>query len=223
MEKISSITNFFVDYGVPLETVELLLMLPIVVTVIAFFRQVVGIKAFGIYTPSIITFAFFEMGRNYGVSGIKYGVAIFVSVIVVGMVSRFFLEKLRILYLPRVAITLTIVALVMLVLLTLGGSLKRTGLAATSIFPLLVMITLVEKFVTAQMEKGNRTALMLAGETLIISLVGYGLVQWEALKSLIALYPWVILLTIPINFALGRWTGLRLSEYLRFRKIFKHL
>ena len=40
--------------------------------------------------------------------GLKYGVAIFVSIILVGMLSRLLLRKLRLLYLPRVAITLTI-------------------------------------------------------------------------------------------------------------------
>jgi hypothetical protein len=39
--------NFIVEQGVPLQTVALLLMLPIVVTLVAFFRQVIGIKAFG--------------------------------------------------------------------------------------------------------------------------------------------------------------------------------
>jgi len=31
----------------------------------------------------------------------------------------------------------------------------------------------------------------------------------------------MVLLTLPINFFLGKWTGLRLSEYLRFKEILK--
>ena len=58
MENINPIVSYFVSQGIPLETVVLLLMLPIIVTLIAFFRQVIGIKAFGIYTPAIVTFAF---------------------------------------------------------------------------------------------------------------------------------------------------------------------
>lgn len=213
---MSPIINFFVTEGVPRETVELLLMVPIVATFIAFLRQVVGIKAFGIYTPSIVIFAFIA-------TGIKYGVAIFVSVIIVGMMVRFLLKKLRILYLPRVAITVSIVALAILGILVLGGSQQRTGLAAVSIFPLLIMITIVEKFVAAQIEKGNKTAMILAVETLVISLVGYYLVKWPSLTNLIGTYPWVILFTIPINIFLGKWTGLRLAEYFRFREILKKI
>jgi hypothetical protein len=216
MNNISPIIQFFVSEGVPRETVELLLMLPIIATFIAFLRQIVGIKAFGIYTPSIVIFAFLA-------TGIKYGIAIFISVIVVGMLTRYLLKKLRILYLPRVAITVTIVALVILAILVFGGSQQRTGLAAVSIFPLLIMITIVEKFVAAQIEKGNRTAMILALETLIISLLGYFLVKWPLLGKTIVTYPWIILLTIPINIFLGKWTGLRLSEYFRFREIIKKI
>ncbi len=213
---LSPIIKFFLAEGVPFETVILILMLPIIATFIAFLRQVVGIKAFGIYTPSIVIFAFLAIG-------LKYGIAIFASVIAVGMFARYLLKKLRILYLPRVAITVSIVALAILGILVFGGSQQRTGLAAVSIFPLLIMITIVEKFVAAQIEKGNKTAIILAVETLTISLLGYYLVKWPFLTKTIAAYPWIILITIPVNIFLGKWTGLRLSEYFRFRDILKKI
>lgn len=207
----------FVDQGVPIDTIRYILMFPLVVTLVAFFRQIVGVKAFGIYTPSIVTFAFLAFDPG----GLKYGIAIFASIILIGMLSRFLLKKLRLLYLPRVAITLTIVALAILGILVAGGSLHRTGLASVSIFPLLIMITLVEKFVATQIEKGDKTALILATETLFISLIGYLLARSDMIAALLLAFPWIVLLTLPINIFLGRWRGLRLSEYLRFSKLLK--
>ncbi|HBO16600.1 MAG: hypothetical protein UR69_C0002G0014 [Candidatus Moranbacteria bacterium GW2011_GWE2_35_2-] len=217
------IINYFVHQGVPLETVILILMFPIIATIIAFFRQVFGIKAFGIYTPMIVTLAFMAMriNNNNGFSGVKYGTIIFISVIIAGMIARYLLKKLRLLYLPRVAITLTIVSFAILAILVFGGSLQRTGLASVSIFPLLIMIAIVEKFVATQIEKGNRTAVLLALETLMISLVCFYLVGLNIIINMIIYHPWVVLLTIPINFFLGKWTGLRFSEYYRFREVFK--
>lgn len=211
--------NFIVEQGVPLQTVTLLLMLPVVVTLVAFFRQVVGIKAFGIYTPSIITFALLAFDPN----GIKYGIAIFVSVILVGMISRFVMKRFRLLYLPRVAITVSIISFAILIILVVGGMYQRTGLAAVSIFPLLIMITLAEKFIATQIEKGSKAASLLALETLAISIVGYFLVSSAFLTTLVLHYPWVILFTFLINFSLGRWSGLRITEYIRFRKILRHM
>lgn len=214
---ISPIINYFVSQGVPVETVILILMLPVIATFIAFLRQVLGIKAFGIYTPLLVTFAFLAT------NGLKYGVAIFLTVIISGLIIRFILKSFRLLYLPRVAIMLSVVSLVVLFMLALGGGLKRTGLASVSIFPILIMITIVEKFIAVQIEKGNRTAIMLAFETLIISIFGYYLLHWTAFIGLIQTYPWIVVFTLPINIFLGKWKGLRLIEYLRFREVIKKM
>ncbi|OGI25057.1 MAG: hypothetical protein A3J76_02380 [Candidatus Moranbacteria bacterium RBG_13_45_13] len=215
MGNVNSFITLASANGVPLDTLVLVLILPIIVTMIAFFRQVIGIKAFGIYTPAIITFAFLAT------NDIKYGITIFVTVIVVGTATRFFLKRARLLYLPRVAIMITIVGFSILLLLFTGGRWNRTGLASVSIFPILIMITLVEKFIAVQIEKGNRTAVILSLETLFISIIGYYIASWPLLIKMILNYPWLSLLTIPVNIFLGKWTGLRLSEYFRFRQIIK--
>ena len=212
----SLIINFFIHQGVPLETVILILMLPIIATFIAFLRQVLGIKAFGVYTPLIVTFAFLAT------NGLKYGIAIFAIVLFVGMLMRFVLKPFRLLYLPRVAIMLTAVAIFMLGILVVGGEFRRTGLAAVSIFPILIMITIVEKFVAIQIEKGNKVAMILAAETLVISVLGFYIASSKILINLLINHPWIVLLTIPFNVLLGKWTGLRISEYYRFRKIIKN-
>ncbi len=211
------IINYFLAAGVPVETVYLLLMLPVIATLVAFFRQIVGIKAFGIYTPSIITFAFLAFGEK----GLKYGIAIFFAVIGMGILSRYLLRSFRLLYLPRVAITLSIISLTVLGILAFGATLQRTGLAAVDIFPLLILITLAEKFIATQIEQGTRTALILAGETLIISIVGYFIIGWPTLRHFFLQYPWAILATFIINIGLGKWSGLRLVEFFRFRRILK--
>jgi hypothetical protein len=199
-------------------------MLPVVVMIIAFFRQVIGIKAFGIYTPALIIFAFLAIKSDSGDfwGGIKYGISIFATVIIIGTLARIVLKQFRLLYLPRVAIVISIVALSTLLMLTIGGVFQRTGLASVSIFPILIMITLVEKFVAVQIEKGNKTAVFLSLETLAISIFGYFVASWSSLIFLLQQYPWLVFAAIGINILLGKWTGLRLSEYIRFKKIIKN-
>ena len=211
----------FVSNGVPQETVRLVLMLPIIATAIAFIRQIVGMKAFGIYTPLIVTLAFLAMSEQ--ISDVKYGVVIFISVIIIGMITRFILKKFRLLYLPRVAITLSVVSFFILLFLIFGGSQQRTGLASVSIFPLLIMIAIVEKFVAAQIEKGTKKAIVLAFETLLLSLGGFFLANWSFLGLLVTAYPWAVLFTIPFNVFLGKWPGLRISELWRFREVIKKM
>ena len=219
--EISWLIKMAVGYGVPFDTVMLILFLPIVVTVITFFRQIVGIKAFGIYTPAMITFAFLIIGMQSGnlMNGVKYGVTMFIMVIVVGTMSRVFMKRFRLLYLPRMAIVITLVAFVTLAVLMVSGSFHRTGLANVSIFPILIMITLVEKFVSTQIDKGSRVAIILSVETLAISLIAYFLIGLPALVIFVKKYPLAVLFTIVINIFLGRWSGLRVTEYFRFNNI----
>jgi hypothetical protein len=118
---------------------------------------------------------------------------------------------------------LTLVALVILGILLLGGSFKKTSFSNASILPILIIITLVEKFITVQIEKGGKTAITLAVETLIISIVGFFVINSSFLRNFLLAYPWIVLFTLPVNIILGKWTGLRLSEYIRFRHIIKKM
>ncbi len=220
----SSFIELAISQGVPIETITLILMLPIVVMIIAFFRQVIGVKAFGIYTPALITFAFLAI-KSESMSfwgGIKYGTSIFIAVIIIGTLARIFLRQFRLLYLPRVATVISVVALSTLLLLMIGGAFNRTGLASVSIFPILIMITLVEKFVAVQIEKGSKSATILSLETLIISIFCYSIASWGFLIESVQSYPWIVFIAIGITILLGKWTGLRISEYFRFKEIIKY-
>lgn len=212
---MQEITSFAIQSGLPLSTISLILMLPILVTMIAFFRQVIGIKAFGIYTPALVTFAFLTSEK------LIYGIAIFVTAIIVGLFARWILKPIRLLYLPRVAIVITLVSIAVFAILILAGWWRQNGLPNVSILPIIIMIALVEKIITTQIEKGPRPAIILTVETLLISIIGYYLITWPALINFILKYPLVVLAVIPINLLIGKWTGLRLTEYYRFKEILK--
>ncbi|MFA4930582.1 MAG: 7TM domain-containing protein [Patescibacteria group bacterium] len=209
---MTRLISYILFKGVPLSTIALILTIPIIALLIALARQVVGIKAFGIYVPSLITLAFLE-------SGLRYGTVVFLVVLAVGTIARLVLKKLRILYLPRMALILTAVALGLLLMMGVASYFNVSGLKTLSIVPLLTMVILTEKFVSAQIRYGFGPALKLTWETFVLSAVCYLLVGWESLKVFIVSYPEWLLLVIPILILLGRWTGLRVLEYWRFRRV----
>ncbi|MBM3256468.1 MAG: hypothetical protein FJZ04_03320 [Candidatus Moranbacteria bacterium] len=210
------LVQFALDQGVPRETVVYILMYPVILTIIAAARQIVGVKAFGIYTPSIIAVALLA-------TSLKYGLVVFVVVLAVALGMRFLLRNFQLLYMSRTAIMLSVVAVSVLALLAAGGSFQRTGLASVSIFPLLIIITIVEKFVLVQVEKGFRTAFFLALETILLAVICYFIVKWPAFQVLVLNYPFVVVLIVLLNIGLGKWTGLRFSEYYRFRDVISHV
>lgn len=208
-----------VNQGMSSDALILILMLPIVATIIAFARQVVGIKGFGIYTPLIIAFAFWAMG-------VWYGLVVFTVIILVGSLMRSIVKKFRLLYLPRMAIVIIGVTLSIILLFFCASYFGHIQLADSmvSTFAVLIMIMLVEKFVAAQIERGTREAIFLTLETLILSLISYLIISWTWLQGTVLVYAfWVIILSLIINILIGRWTGLRLSEYYRFREVIRHV
>src|SRR3990172_5844089 len=66
---MSFLVNFIVNKGVPVNTIVLILMLPIIATIFAFARQIIGLRAFGIYIPTIVTVSFLALGLTYGLTG----------------------------------------------------------------------------------------------------------------------------------------------------------
>ncbi|MFC1651610.1 7TM domain-containing protein [Patescibacteria group bacterium] len=210
---LSYTVNAMKRHGVPTNALILILMLPVVATLFAFARQIVGFKTFGIFIPVLITLSFLAIG-------LRYGIIVFCLILIVGTVGRVILRRLRLLYLPRMAILITAVSLAILGFWAGGVYFRVTDVVSISIFPILVMIILVEQFVSAQIEKGVGAAVLLTVETLVIAIAGYYLVGWETLRSFILNTPEWIFILIPINILLGLWSGLRLREFWRFREVF---
>lgn len=203
--------NYLINQGVPPQDIVLFLMLPIIIFIVCFFRQIFGIKTFGIYIPSILTLIFLILG-------IKGGLILFLVILSLAFLVKLILKKIRLVYFCRMALILTLVVLVFFVFQT---HFQKDGFSPFSVFPVLVMILLVERFIGVWVEYGKKQALILTLGTLVISCFCFWAVNLEGLKNIILKYPEIILLTLPLNFLLGRWTGLRLTEYFRFREVRK--
>ncbi|MBT3412831.1 MAG: PKD domain-containing protein [Candidatus Jacksonbacteria bacterium] len=213
---LSVFINSLVNRGVSVDTVFLILILPIIATLMAFSRQFIGIKTFGIYIPTILAI-------TLATTGLYEGLITLAVILAVGTVMRIQFKKLRLMYLPRVAIVLTTVSFAALILLFVSTFMPTLNLLVVSIFPILILIVLVEEFVKVQMEEGTKHAFVITLETIAISVVGYYIIEWSFLRDLILSYPEIVLTTIFINVLLGKWHGLRLLEYYRFREVISTL
>jgi len=98
---------------------------------------------------------------------------------------------------------------------------------------MVILSTIVEKFVSIKTEKGLVSAVILMAETIIVSIIayfiaggeislGFTVIKWEFIRNLMLNYPEFIFVLLIINILLGRWSGLRLLEFIRFREILRH-
>jgi hypothetical protein len=88
-----------------------------------------------------------------------------------------------------------------------------------SIFPILIFILLSDKIVSLQLQRSLIDTLNITFLTVVIGLLGYFVLQYNPLREAVLLYPELILLLIPFNLVIGRYFGLRLTEYFRFKSI----
>jgi hypothetical protein len=203
--------------GVPANTIVLLLLLPIVAFVIAFTRNVIGIRGFGIFLPAALSVVFVATGPIVGIG-------LFLVIVIVSTAMRLILRKLKVKlqYLPRMAFILWAVVLGVLGVLFLTPVLKFTDLANVSIFAVLFLVLLAEDFTRVQLGKSVKTALNLTFETLILSLISFLFLTFQPLQRYVLLNPEISLLVIAgLDLLLGKYTGLRVMEFYRFRKLIK--
>lgn len=202
-----------IDQGLPANIIVLLLLFPLVASVIAASRHVIGLIGFGIYIPAVLAVAFVS-------TGIIPGVATFIVILLAAMFTFKVVRRLRLPYLPRTAMLLWGVSVFILLIMMASTYFNLQFLITISIFPLLIMMLLSENFMETQLFNSQQEAIRLTVETLIIAIVCSLFMSWEPVQQFVLLQPELTLVGIALaNIALGRYSGLRLLEYWRFQTI----
>lgn len=204
-----------VNSGVPANTIVLLLLLPLVAAFIATARNIIGVRGFGIFLPAALAVSFVATGP-------LVGIGLFLVIVGVSTAARIFLRKLklRIQYLPRMALILWAVVAGVLGILFLAPVLGSTALANVSIFAVLILALLAEDFTRVQLGKSARVAVALTSETLVLSLISFIFLTSAPLQQFALLHPEGMLLGVAVfDLLLGQYVGLRFLEYWRFRKL----
>ena len=210
----SKLTTYFVSHGISQNVIYLLLAVPFLTFVIAFFRQFVGISTFGVYAPLMLSLSFLVLG-------LTFGFLVFLMVLFISYLIRLLFVKVDLLYIPKVSLLLSALALSFFLVLGLAVYFQSPVNLTLAIFPMLVMATISEKFLSAQSEEGMRGAIIATTETTLVALIGYFFVTWGWVEARILSLPELVILPILGNIWLGRFTGLRLSEYFKFNALFR--
>lgn len=217
--KLDSWRHFIVDSWVKaskaqihLESIYLILILPIIALVIVFIRNIIGLDTFGTFTPVIISIGFLK-------TGLLWGIILFAIIVASGILFRKLFQSIHIHVIARMAMLITMVSITMIALMVLGIHLEWGALINVSILPMVIMAGIIENFTRSQMELGSKEALRLTIYTLFVSSISYLIIDVTGMQSLILVFPEWILGAIIFSFLIGRWKGIRLTEYLRFYKI----
>lgn len=202
-----------INRGLPANIVVLIILFPIITAIISASRHLIGLQGFGIYIPAVMSVAFAS-------TGISTGVLVFVAVLLATILFRAPLQKMKLQYLPRTALLLWGVSTFILGLLILASYAGFSTFLTLNIFPLLIIILLIENFMETQISSTRNQAVQLTIETLLIATVCSLLIGWEPLQQAVLLNPEITIISVALfNILTGKYSGLRLLEYIRFRSI----
>ncbi len=198
-----------VSTGVPIESLMLILSIPIIATIVIFLRYIVGFPTLGIAPTIVFAITFF-------VTGILFASILFATLLLATILSRILFKRIRIMQLAKVSLSMLVTSILTIVALVVSLRIGIIHSNQISIFPVLLFILLTEHVIALQLEKNLLEALGITLLTLLIGAIGFLLVTATPIRNFLLLYPEIIIILIPINWFIGRYFGLRLTEYFRF-------
>jgi hypothetical protein len=95
-----------------------------------------------------------------------------------------------------------------------------TTLYSMSIFTILIIMLLTENFMETQLSSSQSEAIQLTVETLVLAIFCSFIIGSRDIQSLVILNPEMTMMAVVVaNMIVGRYSGLRLLEYFRFRSL----
>lgn len=208
------------------QAILLLLTVPFVATVIGIARHIVGIKFLGIYAAIILTYALYGLGLNADVhgysdivTGVKYGFIFMFVLIGSTALGSSAIKRTRLHYFPKISIVVSLASLTLLFTILVADLLGRKGFSSTNALALIMIVSIAEQFTAVLFKVKVKQAIILTIETTLLSLFCYVIIAWPSFQEFILRYPFVMIFAFIISFLVGKYRGLRVNEYFRFREI----
>jgi hypothetical protein len=192
------------------QTFRILLLVPLGALLIALLRNFVGFQTFGVFMPLL-------MALSFRSTGLLYGLFIFAAIILVGYLARRFLNRLRLLLIPRMSVLVTLVIFCFVILAIAGNRYGIRQVMAVGLLPFVILTMTIERFFVVVEEHSIKEALLMAAGSAVVSIITYFIIQWEVLQITFFVYPELLLFIMGLQILAGRYTGYRLSELVRFR------
>jgi transglutaminase-like putative cysteine protease len=187
------------------ENLGILLLLPLGVLATELLRQIIGIRTYGTFTPTLLALATVHVDRITAL--IVFSLVIFIGIVTRSLMPNFDLQRTA-----RLAIVFTLVSASM--------SIVTSGLiffdpsvdSIVVLLPVVILTMLVDRIYTVSDERGRHTAMVRLFWTLVAAFFSL-LVLWQLSWSRwLVSYPETHLLTLACIILIGIYRGPKISE-----------
>ena len=209
---LSKFVSILSSAGFPAESIYLIILLPILLVGLSIMKHIIWFSPLGIIIPVWITLLLFQVG-------IIVTALLLISLFIVNIILWKAMSRYNLLYTPKISLLLSINIVVMIGVLNILFSYNMIPAHIESVLFIIMFILVSEKLITLIVSKEFREYKYNIVYTLSFSLFSYVLLHFDTIKIFLLAYPEIIIIFIPVNFWIGRFTGLRITEYFRFRDV----
>ena len=120
---------------------------------------------------------------------------------------------------PLADVALVLVIILMLAISLLSAKLGLDRGFSVALFPIVILTMVIEHMSVVWEESGPGAAAKEGLGSLFVASLGYLVMTNEYLTHLVFLFPEMLLLVLIVFILMGRYTGYRVTEIMRFRDI----
>ncbi len=187
-----------------------IVLIPIGAFVVVVMRNIVGVPTLGTFMPVLLALALLEIP-------LLSGLIMFLLLVAAGLWFRFLLSRLNLLVVPRVAACVVIVTLLMMLMSVVSYRLGMDGVVQITLFPMIILAWTIERMSLIWEEEGKRSALVQVSGSVAVAVMAYLLMRVSQVQYWAFYFPELLLVLLAGILLIGRYTGYRFSELIRFR------
>ena len=207
-------TQWILDTGINQQVLELLLAVMVLATIVSFARYILGTKSYGIYAPIILAIA-------YSYTGLRYGLAITLVVILTTLFSYTILKKIRMHYIARIAVNYCLLAifLVIFFIIVKKFALGLENMPYISGLAVISIAAISDFFIKQYVKKSFKTSVLILFSTVAIAALGWFVITRDVISNYMLNNLWIVPILIALNILIGQFTGLRIKDLFRFKSV----
>ncbi len=196
--------------------IYLLLIIPFLLTWISIFKHLIWLSPLWITIPIFIVLLFFKLWL------IPSFILLFI-IFLLNLLLAKLLNRYTLLYTPKMSFISIINILVIIITINLMYNYNIISIDIENSIFIILLIIISERLISIILSKEfieYRTNLV---NTLIFCLITYLFFNINIVDTFLLAFPEIIMILIPINFMIWRFTWLRITEYFRFKEVIKNI
>lgn len=189
-----------------------ILLVPFGALVVVLMRILVGLRTSGTFMPVLIALAFME-------TTLSAGLIMFIVIVGMGLIIRSYLSSLNLLLVARISAVMIVVILIMSFMSILSFKLGIKEVLTVTFFPMIILAWTIERMSILWEEEGAKEVFVQGSGSLIVAVCAYFVMSDTFVSHIAVNFPELLLVVLSCIIMIGRYSGYRLSELIRFKSM----